>query len=643
MDKSERGNTPTPADLYIRAGDKFENSRSNRQSEPSVAVAPQSTSLADFRPINHGPSSFTPIEPMNLYDPEAPERLEAYGGVPIVLAGLHANSTKGSTANKPFTSVVTSDEKVEHHHQAADINVTTPDREQVYGRNVPPKRILKIIFQLLWMALQEKILHPTLASATSSTSSDTNTITKTSTITSSNTIPKQQFKYQGNIQSQYVHYDETWKYHYSCLDDLQDNFSGAKQFRVRGDNVIFRRDENNKNKRHDPPRIPYYPDDIIEIIAASGSPDSSITSESALASAFNEPHLKRPQPKPRPQHQYYPSQQPQQRPIMSPSADIVAVLTQSEQGRTVLRPTSENRAASNITAEIQQVHALFARASADPDTLKKEIEDNNFHISTATNRDSDEYLGHLSNLMHQQKVVIEQNHQYQTLQHQQTHHLQHHALSKLEVMDRKLNAILVQNYELHEYTVPRFFVVLPESFDKWDPRSLMMCKYRLYFLCECDAHATYQHGSSISLGSPASLASHRRVHLHNHKGYSFSRPDEFMERFGPYVIGMLKILSYCLRAATIAAPATGLISEAVQDTMQGIEAIAKNTLENVINNSISFLKQNLDKSGVTASSPSSNTNVSELDDPFQSVVALEGADLRRLKTFLRYSDGDETL
>ncbi|KAG0270940.1 hypothetical protein BGZ95_001341 [Linnemannia exigua] len=472
------------------------------------------------------------------------------------------------------------------------------------------------------------------ASSSSTTASiSTITSTNTTTSTSTNTIPKQKFRYQGNIKSQHVHYDETWKYYYSCLDDLQENFPGAAQFHVQGAIIVFLKDENNKNKRHDPHRIAHFPDDIIEIVTTTRSPDSSIASGSVFTGAFNEPHTHHPQP--RSQNQRQPSPQPQQRPIMSPSEEIGTVLNQSEQGGTGHGTTPENCAS-----------ALFTRASTDPITLSKEIEDVNFRISTATDRKSEYYgnlLKSLSSLIHQQKAIIEQNHQYQTLQHQQTHRLQHHALSKLDVMDMKLDAILVQNYELHEYTIPRFFVVLPESFDKWDPRSLMMGKYRLYFLCECDAHATERHGSSGSPGSSASSSSLRRVHLHNQKGYSFSRPNEFMERFGPYVLVMLRVLSYCLRAATIASPATGLINEAVQDTMQGIEAIAKNTLENVVNGSISFLKRKLDEGGIAAPPLSSNTEESQLDDPFQSVVGLEGADLRRLKTFLRHKDGDETL
>ncbi|KAF9131216.1 hypothetical protein BGX30_013197 [Mortierella sp. GBA39] len=133
------------------------------ESAPSTtAVAPQYTTHADSRPNNNGPFAFTPNELMDLYDPKAPEKLDEYGGVDSILAGLHANPTKGLSTphNKPLASVVTSGEKVveDHHQPSADQSVTFEDREQHFGRNVLPKRKPKTIFQLMWMALQEKIL-----------------------------------------------------------------------------------------------------------------------------------------------------------------------------------------------------------------------------------------------------------------------------------------------------------------------------------------------------------------------------------------------------------------------------------------------------------------------------------------------------
>ncbi|KAF9387287.1 hypothetical protein CPC16_007129 [Podila verticillata] len=113
--------------------------------------------LADPRPANNGPFSFTPAELMDLIDPKSSEKLHSYGGVGGLLAGLHANPTKGlSTANQPLTSVVAGEEG--HLSEKASSEVSFATREEFFGRNLLPQHKQKSIFQLMWMALQEKIL-----------------------------------------------------------------------------------------------------------------------------------------------------------------------------------------------------------------------------------------------------------------------------------------------------------------------------------------------------------------------------------------------------------------------------------------------------------------------------------------------------
>ncbi|KAG0348933.1 hypothetical protein BG004_003650 [Podila humilis] len=113
------------------------------------------------RPNNNGPFAFTPDELMALIDPKSPETLVSYGGIEGILAGLHTDPVKGlSTAgHQPLSQVVTADgsEKI---GQGGDVQggVSFADREEFFGRNVLPKRKPKSIFQLMWIALHEKIL-----------------------------------------------------------------------------------------------------------------------------------------------------------------------------------------------------------------------------------------------------------------------------------------------------------------------------------------------------------------------------------------------------------------------------------------------------------------------------------------------------
>ncbi|KAF9079520.1 hypothetical protein BGX23_003845, partial [Mortierella sp. AD031] len=40
---------------------------------------------------------------------------------------------------------------------------------------------------------------------------------------------------------------------------------------------------------------------------------------------------------------------------------------------------------------------------------------------------------------------------------------QQQTIDRLVILQQRVDAILVQNYELHEYPIPRLFVILPES------------------------------------------------------------------------------------------------------------------------------------------------------------------------------------
>ncbi|KAF9202331.1 hypothetical protein BGZ49_007493 [Haplosporangium sp. Z 27] len=107
---------------------------------------------------NDSPFSLDPDQLMQLIDPKSIETLESYGGVEGVIVALHADPTSGlSTTNKPLNSVVSDNEK-DNAHISPTSSVTIEDRERHFGRNVLPAHKPKTIFQLMWMALQEKIL-----------------------------------------------------------------------------------------------------------------------------------------------------------------------------------------------------------------------------------------------------------------------------------------------------------------------------------------------------------------------------------------------------------------------------------------------------------------------------------------------------
>jgi len=66
--------------------------------------------------------------------------------------------------------------------------------------------------------------------------------------------------------------------------------------------------------------------------------------------------------------------------------------------------------------------------------------------------------------------------------------LQLQALDRLAQLQNGVQALLTQTYELHEYPIPRLFIVLPDDRSSWNPLDFFSNKFRLYFLCECGEH-----------------------------------------------------------------------------------------------------------------------------------------------------------
>ncbi|KAH7053661.1 hypothetical protein BKA57DRAFT_257845 [Linnemannia elongata] len=136
---------------------------------------------------------------------------------------------------------------------------------------------------------------------------------------------------------------------------------------------------------------------------------------------------------------------------------------------------------------------------------------------------------------------------------QRTVQMQQQALDRLALIQNKVAAILTQTYELHEYPIPRLFIVLPKEEDLTVSeklgrgfRSVFVKQFRLYFLCECGEHtkpadignkssATNNSNSathiSSSIDSGGAKLKHE-VHVARHEGYDLEHPTEFFEKYG---------------------------------------------------------------------------------------------------------------
>ncbi|KAF9914377.1 hypothetical protein BX616_008427, partial [Lobosporangium transversale] len=176
--------------------------------------------------------------------------------------------------------------------------------------------------------------------------------------------------------------------------------------------------------------------------------------------------------------------------------------------------------------------------------------------------------------------------------------LQNKALDKLATLQKHANAILVQNFELHEYPIPRLFIILPVDTSKWDPRNVLGNKFRLHFLCECG-----------ELTAEISKSSQNQIHLAKHDGYEVRDSTKFFRKYGRHML----IILHCLRVGAPIAACLAPIPNLTAAINYSIEYMEKLSIEYPV------LK-----------------NINTIDEH----EALEGADLRQLGTFLRIRDED---
>ncbi|KAF9952250.1 hypothetical protein BGZ70_000672 [Mortierella alpina] len=204
--------------------------------------------------------------------------------------------------------------------------------------------------------------------------------------------------------------------------------------------------------------------------------------------------------------------------------------------------------------------------------------------------------------------------------------MQKKTLEQLAVLQSRVQAVLTQTYELHEYPIPRLFVVLPQDLSVWDTFSPFANKFRLYFLCECGEHTK-------STNSKTGIPHH--IHFAKHEGYEIARPSEFFEQYGSYVLTILKMLKYSITVAGIVMPS---FSQLINPDVLGQSITSLKLLQDTI---VPGMDQVIGM--VDSLSDDPIEGIEGVSGQVESKEALEGADLRKLETFLRAKDGNKVL
>ncbi|KAG0001393.1 hypothetical protein BGZ65_003534 [Modicella reniformis] len=190
-------------------------------------------------------------------------------------------------------------------------------------------------------------------------------------------------------------------------------------------------------------------------------------------------------------------------------------------------------------------------------------------------------------------------------------HMQQQALERLTIIQSQVQALLTQTYELHEYPIPRLFIVLPKEpgfRNKLIPA--ISESYRLYFLCECGSHTMAENSNTPP-----------EIHLAIHEGYDLDKPAEFFKNYGSYVLSLMYMVKYGITAVGHAVPPLASLR-----ILDGLDTAGEQ---------LKFLEKNI------ALHDFHNTEcvaLAKFDN-----MALEGADLRRLESYLQVKDQKQVL
>ncbi|KAG0319082.1 hypothetical protein BGZ99_005290 [Dissophora globulifera] len=213
---------------------------------------------------------------------------------------------------------------------------------------------------------------------------------------------------------------------------------------------------------------------------------------------------------------------------------------------------------------------------------------------------------------------------------------QNQVLSRLALIQNQVQAAITQSYEMHEFPIPRLFIVLPKTTmrrrDKL--KKPFVNQFQLFFLCECGEHTSVE-GSNIP----------NEIHLAKHEGYDIDTPREFFERYGAYVLTLMNILQFGVAAAGVVLPALGHLK--LSDAITAIKDYISRGKGNVgaataVENAIkAYYAQQASNNNSSDNNGRNNSlkaaeGISLLN--LDQIAGLEGADLRQLESYLSTND-----
>ncbi|KAF8982595.1 hypothetical protein BGZ46_000999 [Entomortierella lignicola] len=389
--------------------------------------------------------------------------------------------------------------------------------------------------------------------------------------------------------------DNNLSSYYVLLKDIQDVFQNAQRFKRNGHPVPFLISPDGERytllTKIEPLRIAYYPNDILEVIADPSESTAVVHSPTIRKLDIQS-----------------------SRHLLSSSSNLLQSFNSS-------RDAGEFEQTEMIKSGLIQHLSDIEKHLVDNKEDSREMKDMQMKITNllleAKYKDDKILALQLEAKEKDDKMLAPQleakalqleskeKDDKMALMQNQMIDLQNQALDRLAILQKHAHAILVQNFELHEYPIPRLFIILPVDKSKWDPTRVLENKFRLHFLCECGDHTM-----------EASKSKENQIHIARHEGYEIKNGTEFYKKYGKYMLILMRALKLGLQSVDLSMPHIPL----------------PKLLDAGIDYSITYMET------LSNNNPALN-NINTIDD----YEGLEGADLRQLDTFLRINDQDRKL
>ncbi|KAK3817496.1 MAG: hypothetical protein J3Q66DRAFT_430945 [Benniella sp.] len=439
-------------------------------------------------------------------------------------------------------------------------------------------------------------------------------------------------------------------------EDIESVFPEVKRIKCGNASVNLMRSPD--EKRMEPYRIQYYPDVVLDIVISTSDGNEPTTvspTNSSTSAKLQQQNLPSDDEGdttliPNQVVKYVPKDaiesNVEQPVVASPLSDSQSkALTSSTPDALVqaIKDGHLNRLGKQLIVRLQDLKDEVAKnnvlASKNNDLASKnnELASKNNELASKNNElasKNNELASKINNLVlennqvgyENKELLIRLNDLQKVLDSKQDEmkQLQIQALDRLALIQNSVKALLTQTFELHEYPIPRLFIVLPDEKSSWNAIDFFSNKFRLYFLCECGEH-TKTTNSKIP----------HHIHLAKHEGYDIDRPNEFFQQYGSYVLIILRMLKFGITVAGVAIPALSQLIR-VDGLGQAMECL--NSLTKTIEPGMDLVINHIDKA-----SADDGEAVVGFSEQTGSNEALEGADLRQLEAFLKIKDSNRVL